>query len=55
VLSIAAGVGADSLIGEWRSRVLASTPPSSAPTPLDAALFVGWTVAFGIAATRKRP
>jgi hypothetical protein len=55
VLSIAAGVSADSLVSEWRSHVLASTPRSSMPTPLDAALFVGWTIAFGVAATRKRP
>ena len=55
VLSIAAGVSADSLVSEWRSRVLASTPRSSLPTPLDAVLFVGWTLALGAAATRKRP
>jgi hypothetical protein len=55
VLSIAAGVSSDSLVSEWRSRTLASTPRSSLPTPLDAALFVGWTLVLGAAATRKRP
>jgi hypothetical protein len=55
VLSTAAGVSADSLVSEWRSRVLASTPPSSSPRPLEAVVFVGWTLVFAFGASRRRP
>lgn len=54
-LALAAGVTADSLVRAWRSRVLAATPRSSAPTIAETALFAGWCMLFGVAATRRRP
>lgn len=55
VLATAAGVSADSLVSEWRARVLAATPPSSRPGPLEAVVFFGWALVFAIGATRRRP
>ncbi len=55
ILSIAAGVPPDSLIREWRTRVIASAPKSASPTPLEATVFVAWAMVLGFAAGRRRP
>jgi hypothetical protein len=55
ILSAAAGVAPDSLIREWRTRVLASSPKSASPSPLEATVFVAWTLILGFAAGRRRP
>ena len=55
ILSTISGVSADSLIREWRARVAAAAPKSPSPSVEEAAVFVGWTLLFGFAATRRRP
>jgi hypothetical protein len=55
MLSTAAGVTPDSLIREWRTRVLAAAPKSASPSPMEASVFIAWTLAFGFAASRRRP
>jgi hypothetical protein len=55
MLSTAAGVSPDSLIREWRTRVLAATPKSTSPSPVEATVFIAWTLIFGFVAGRRRP
>jgi hypothetical protein len=55
VLSIAAGLSPDSLIREWRTRVIAAAPKSASPTPLQATVLVAWVLVLGFAAGRRRP
>ena len=55
MLSTAAGVSPDSLIREWRTRVLAATPKSASPSPVEATVFIAWTLIFGFVAGRRRP
>jgi hypothetical protein len=55
ILSAVAGVAPDSLIREWRTRVMAASPKSASPSPSQAAVFAAWIVVFGFAAGRRRP
>jgi hypothetical protein len=55
ILAATAGVTPDSLMHEWRSRVVAASPKSSRPSPLEATVFVAWIALFGVAAGRRRP
>ena len=55
MLSTAAGVTPDSLIREWRTRVLSAAPKSTSPSPVEASVFIAWTLVFGFAASRRRP
>ena len=55
MLAITAGVTPDSLIREWRRRVLAASPKSASPSPVEATVFITWTLIFGFAASRRRP
>lgn len=54
-LATAAGVSADSLIRGWRSRSLSAAPESAGPSPGEAAVFVAFALAFGLAAGLRRP
>jgi hypothetical protein len=55
ILAAAAGVAPDSLVREWRSRVLAAAPKSAGPSVTEATVFVAWTLIFAFAAGRRRP
>jgi hypothetical protein len=55
MLAITAGVTPDSLIREWRRRALAASPKSASPSPVEATVFIAWTLIFGFAASRRRP
>src|ERR1035437_9888757 len=55
MLAITAGVTPDSLIREWRRRVLAASPKSASPSPVEATGFITWTLISGFAASRRRP
>ena len=55
ILAATAGTTPDSLVSEWRARVLAAAPRETRPGALEATLALAWTLAFGVAATRSRP
>jgi hypothetical protein len=55
ILAATAGVTSDSLLHEWRSRVIAASPKSTSPSPLEATVFIAWIALFGVAAGRRRP
>jgi hypothetical protein len=55
ILAATAGVTPDSLMHEWRSRVVAASPKSSRPSPVEATVCVAWIALFGAAAGRRRP
>lgn len=55
ILAATAGTPPDSLLSEWRARLLAAAPHETRPGALEAALALAWTLAFGVAATRSRP
>jgi hypothetical protein len=55
ILSVTAGVPADSLMAEWRRRVLAAAPARVKPELLEASAMVAWTLLFAFGATRRRP
>ncbi len=55
VLAATAGITPDSLIREWHARVIASSPKSASPSPLEATVFIAWALLFGSLAARRRP
>lgn len=55
ILASTAGITPDSLVREWRTRVIAAGPKSTSPGPLEATVFIAWIALFGAAAGRRRP
>ncbi len=55
VLAATAGISADSLVSEWRTRVLGALPRSTTPTIPEVVVLFAWTLLLGAAAVRKRP
>ncbi|HLA89764.1 MAG TPA: hypothetical protein VJL28_04955 [Gemmatimonadaceae bacterium] len=55
VLAATAGIGADSLVAEWRARVLAASPHGTRPGAAEAGFALAWVVLLSVAAARRRP
>ncbi|HEV8410892.1 MAG TPA: hypothetical protein VGQ30_10305 [Gemmatimonadaceae bacterium] len=54
ILAAASGHDADDLVGVWRQRVLAATPPRVAPMPREVTTMLAWSALFAVVAFRKR-
>lgn len=55
VLTATAGIGADSLVAEWRARALAASPHGTRPGVTEAGFALAWVVLFALGAARRRP